>query len=72
MIVLSGIFFSLEGAPDFLQTISRALPLTHFVDGARSIMLEGAGLLEIMPNLLYLGGLTLVFLALASALFRWE
>jgi ABC-type multidrug transport system permease subunit len=72
MLLLSGVFFSLEGTPAILQTISRIFPLTHFVQGARSIMLEGAGLVEMLPNFAILGGFTLVFLAVASLLFRWE
>jgi ABC-type multidrug transport system permease subunit len=72
MILLSGVFFSLEGAPEILNTISQALPLTYFVDGARSIMLEGAGVAELAPNFLILGGFTAVFLVVASLLFRWE
>ncbi len=72
MLALSGVFFSLEGSPPILRTISWAFPLTHFTEGARKIMIDGAGLLQIAPHLLVLGGLTVVFLAVASALFKWE
>jgi ABC-2 type transport system permease protein len=43
MLALSGVFFSLEGSPPILRTISRAFPLTHFTEAARKIMLDGAG-----------------------------
>jgi ABC-2 type transport system permease protein len=72
MLALSGVFFSLEGSPPVLQTISRAFPLTHFTEAARKIMLDGAGLAQIAPNLLVLGGMTVVFLVLSAALFKWE
>ncbi len=72
MLILSGVFFSLENAPAFVGSLANIFPLTHFISGARSIMLEGAGLLQIMPNLLYLGALTLAFLVLSSLLFKWE
>lgn len=72
MIAFSGIFFSLENVPQILQRIARAFPLTHFLEGTRSIMLEGAGLLEISANLLALGGMTVLFLLVASWLFVWE
>lgn len=72
MLALSGVFFSLEGSPAILRTISRAFPLTHFIEAARKIMLDGAGLAQIAPNLFFLGGLTVIFLILSSALFRWE
>jgi ABC-2 type transport system permease protein len=45
MILISGVFFSLEGSPPIVRTISRVFPLTHFIDAARAIMLEGAGLI---------------------------
>ena len=72
MIILSGVFFSLEGTPEFMQVAAGFLPLTHFIGAARGIMLEGAGFVEIMPNLLALTGFTGGFLVLASLLFRWE
>jgi ABC-type multidrug transport system permease subunit len=72
MVLVSGVFFSLETAPPVLRSISRGFPLTHFVDSARMIMLEGAGLVEIAPSLLVLLGFTVVFLVLSSVLFRWE
>ncbi|PKL26803.1 MAG: ABC transporter permease [Spirochaetae bacterium HGW-Spirochaetae-3] len=72
MLALSGVFFSLEGSPQILRTVSRAFPLTHFIEAARKIMLDGAGLAAIAPNLLVLGALTVVFLAIGSALFQWE
>lgn len=72
MLALSGVFFSLEGSPPILRTISRAFPLTHFIEAARKIMLDGAGLAQIAPNLLVLGGMTAAFLLLSAALFKWE
>ncbi len=72
MLAFSGVFFSLEGSPPILRTIGNAFPLTHFITAARKIMLEGAGLQAIAPELLILGVLTAVFLITASLLFRWE
>lgn len=72
MLLLSGVFFSLETTPAVVQGISRAMPLTHFVEGARSIMLDGATIVDVLPNILVLGGFTAAFLVIASLLFRWE
>lgn len=72
MIILSGVFFSLEGTPRIMQQVSRALPLTHFTEGARAIMIEGAGLAQVAPNLLFLAVLTAALLVVAAWLFRWE
>lgn len=72
MIILSGVFFSLEGTPELLQTIAQFLPLTHFVDGARSIMLDGAGMIDVLPNMAALAAMALTFLTISALLFRWE
>ncbi|MFP4643627.1 MAG: ABC transporter permease [Spirochaetales bacterium] len=72
MIILSGVFFSLEGTPELLQTIAQFLPLTHFVDGARSIMLDGAGMMDVLPNMAALAAMALTFLTISALLFRWE
>ncbi|MFP4362248.1 MAG: ABC transporter permease [Spirochaetia bacterium] len=72
MIVFSGVFFSLEGTPEIMQRVSYIFPLTHFIQAARAVMLDGAGLLEIAPNLAVLGGETVLFVLIASALFKWE
>ncbi|OHD81056.1 MAG: hypothetical protein A3J97_16980 [Spirochaetes bacterium RIFOXYC1_FULL_54_7] len=72
MLALSGVFFSLEGSPPILRSISRAFPLTHFIEAARKIMLDGAGLVQVAPNLLFLASLTAMFLVLSATLFKWE
>ena len=72
MMAFSGIFFSLEGTPAILQHISRVFPLTHYIEASRAIMLDGAGLPEIMPNMLVLLGLTALFLVVSALSFKWE
>ena len=72
MMLLSGVWFSLEGTNPIVQMIARFLPLTHIVDGARAIMTEGAGFAEIAPHLVVLSLMSVVFLAVGSMIFRWE
>lgn len=72
MLLLSGVWFSMEGASESAQLLSRLSPLTHLVDAARRIMIDGAGLADVLPDCLLLLGLALVFLTLAARLFRWE
>ncbi|MBF9015006.1 MULTISPECIES: ABC transporter permease [unclassified Oceanispirochaeta] len=72
MIIFSGVFFSLEGTPQFMQTASRVFPLTHFIEASRAVMIDGAGFMQILPNLIVLAGMTLLFLAVSSVLFKWE
>lgn len=72
MMLLSGVWFSLEGTNSVVQRIARFLPLTHIVDAARAVMTEGAGLAEIAPHLAILALMTSVFLSIGSFIFQWE
>lgn len=72
MMLLSGVWFSLEGTNPIVRKIAQFLPLTHLVDGARAIMTEGAGLADIAPHLAILVLMTAVFLSVGSLIFRWE
>lgn len=72
MLLLSEIWFSLDGAPEWMVITSDFLPLTHMVQAARAIMLEGAGLAEISHHLLILTAMTITFLAIAANLFKWR
>ena len=71
-LILSGVWFSLEGLNPAAQAVAQALPLTHLVDAARRIMLDGAGLLEVLPQIGLLALITLVLLTISAALFRWQ
>jgi ABC-2 type transport system permease protein len=72
MMLLSGVWFSLEGAPGWLQAAARVLPLTQMLDAARAVMLDGAGLAQVLPQLGWLAAMTLGFLGIAAAGFRWR
>jgi ABC-2 type transport system permease protein len=72
MMLLSGIWFSLEGSPRWVQWLAHVFPLTHVLDAARAVMLDGAGLAQITPQLLFLAITTLAFLAFGAWSFRWR
>ena len=72
MMLLSGVWFSLEGTNPAVQKVAQFLPLTHLVDGARAIMTEGAGFMDIAPHLAILALMTAIFLSIGSFIFRWE
>jgi ABC-type multidrug transport system permease subunit len=72
MMLLSGIWFSLEGSPRWVQWIAHVFPLTHVLDASRAVMLDGAGIAQIAPNLAYLAATTLVFLGFGAWSFRWR
>jgi ABC-2 type transport system permease protein len=71
MMVLSGVFFSLDGAPRFVQVIADLFPLTHLLAAARAIMLEGAGLADVAYNVGALVLMSVLFLGLGAWMFRW-
>ncbi|MBI4060153.1 MAG: ABC transporter permease [Elusimicrobia bacterium] len=72
MMFLSGVWFSLEGAPKPLRLLADMMPLTHLIDAARAVMTEGATLSQVAPHLWILGGMTALFLTLGAWTFRWE
>ncbi|HEV2110815.1 MAG TPA: ABC transporter permease [Gammaproteobacteria bacterium] len=72
MMFLSGVWFSLEGSPGWIQAAAKVFPLTQMLDGARKVMLDGQGLADIWPQLLVLGSMTALFLGLGSFGFKWK
>lgn len=72
MVFLSGVWFSLTSAPAWVREAAQLLPLTHVVASARAVMVDGAGLGAIAGSLAVLAAMTVVFLLLGAALFRWE
>ncbi len=72
MMMLSGVWFSLEGAPQALKNIADLLPLTHIVAGARAVITEGATLTDISYHVNALLLMSTIFLALGSFLFSWD
>lgn len=72
MMLLSGVWFSLEGSPHWVQLVAKIFPLTHVLDAARAVMLDGAGLRAVTPDLLYLVAMMFVFLAFGAWSFKWR
>lgn len=72
MMFLSGLWFSLDEAPAFVRQLSQLMPLTHIVDAARAVMLDGAGLSDVLPHLLVLAGMAVALMAAAARSFRWQ
>ena len=72
MMMLSGVWFSLEGTGEVLQSISQVFPLTHVLKSARAVILDGATFADVAPSLGALLLLSAVFLAIGAWIFRWE
>jgi ABC-type multidrug transport system permease subunit len=71
MFITSGVFFSASNFPEGLQPAIRILPLTAMCDGLRAVMIDGAGIVGVLPFLLILAlwGVPAFFLGLRY--FRW-
>lgn len=72
MWVLSGVFFSSQRFPAWLQPFIHVLPLTATIDALRANMLQGVHLSALGPELATLGIWTVVCFSLALRLFRWR
>ena len=72
MMLMSGVWFSLEGADAWVRDIALVFPLTHLLDAARSIMIDGAGLANIASPVLSMLGMSAAYLVSAAFLFRWR
>jgi ABC-type multidrug transport system, permease component len=72
MAFLSGAFFPLQNAPDWLNAISNLLPLRHLVEGLLDVMVRGQGPSAVLPELGILFGFAVVVGSIAVALFRWD
>ncbi|MDC7233126.1 MAG: ABC transporter permease [Spirochaetales bacterium] len=63
-ILLSGFVFPYEGMPAFARGLSKILPVTHFIELMRGIVLRGAGIAE-MPLQI---GVLLLFIVITMSL----
>lgn len=72
MMLLSGVWFSLEGSPQWIIFLANLLPLTHVVDASRAIMLDGAGIIDVSHHIFVMLLMIMLFLFLGVKMFRWE
>jgi len=72
MFITSGVFFASSNFPDVVQPVIRVLPLTAMCDGLRAVMIDGAGLIGVLPSLLILALWGIPAFALGLRYFRWN
>jgi ABC-type multidrug transport system permease subunit len=72
MMFLSEVWFSLEGAPQWVKSAAQIFPLTHLLTAARKIMHDGAGLMEVGQEIIILSAMSLAFLVAGASLFSWN
>jgi ABC-2 type transport system permease protein len=72
MWVLSGVFFSSAHFPAVTQPFIKALPLTALIDAFRAVMLDGAGVAAIAPQVAVLSAWSVICFTVALRIFRWR
>ena len=72
MAFLSGTFFPVQNAPQWLQTVSEVLPLRHLNDGMVDVLVRGKGIEALVTPTAVLLAFTLVVAFAASRFFSWE
>ena len=71
MMLLSGVWFSKNIFPLWLNEFSSFLPLSALVGALRKIALEGVGLLDVWFEMLILSFYMVGSLVVASRIFKW-
>ena len=69
-ILLSGFMFPFAGMPVAAQWIAQILPLTHYLQLIRGVVLRGASLGELLPQVMVLLAITAITLSIAALRFN--
>jgi ABC-2 type transport system permease protein len=72
MAFISGVFFSRETLPGFLQAIAEVLPLTYLLDLLREVFVDGDGLGAEAGSVAVIAVWGVLGLVLALRMFKWE
>jgi ABC-2 type transport system permease protein len=59
-----------ESMPAYLQVVMSAVPSTHYVKYSQAVLFRGASLDVVWPQLAWMTGLGLIYLAVALGRFR--
>jgi ABC-2 type transport system permease protein len=69
-VLLSGFMFPYDAMPKAAQYIAEVLPATHFMRMIRGVYLRGATAGQLLPDILWLVGFTVIMLGIATKRFR--
>ncbi len=72
MFIASGVFFSSSHFPKVIQPLIHVLPLTAMCDGLRAVMIDGTGIVGVLPSLLILALWGVPAFVLGLRYFRWS
>lgn len=71
MTILSGVFFSYRGFPDWAVSVIEMLPLTMLANGLREIFNEGASLQDVGGEVFGLAITGIVFFCIGLKIYKW-
>ena len=72
VIFISGVFYDVDTAPQFIQDVARILPLTHMIDGVSAAMVTGAPLTDHLGDLAVVVAWGLLGAFFAVRGFSWQ
>ncbi|WP_241826937.1 ABC transporter permease [Streptomyces graminilatus] len=72
MSFLSGSFFPLDSAPEWVRAVSYAMPLRYLVTGSEAVLSRGGGVVDVLPTMGGMLAFTAVVTALTLRLFKWN
>ncbi len=72
MMFLSEVWFSLEGAPEWVKTSAKIFPLTYMNSAVRKVMNDGAALSDVSFEVAVLCIITIVCITIGARLFSWS
>jgi ABC-2 type transport system permease protein len=70
VLLISGVYYSVETLPGWLQVVSYISPATYLLRGVRSAMIDGASLADLGGDLLVLVGFAVVLIPASIATFK--
>ena len=71
LMMLSGVYFSLDAAPEWLQKTADLLPLTPLLKALRAVFNDGAGLASQSGSIMLVAAWAAVLFVFAVKRFRW-
>ena len=69
-ILLSGFMFPRDAMPEFAKWLGAAFPITYFLEVVRGILLKGAGIAAIWPEVLILAAFAVALITLSAVRFQ--
>ncbi len=70
MLFLSGVFFPVQQMPQAIQVISKFVPLTYMVQALRKVVILGANVYDVLPEILIMAAFGTVMMVVALKAFN--